>query len=425
MWYYNARVSGAFFVRFRNLFRLAPRPWVPYAVGMGKSRNRTRANGEGWIKKRKDGRGYDVGLHVPGPDGTLKRKATTRKSRPEADAWLTEQKKMRGDGVMLSDDNPPLSQYLSAWLEDSVRGSVSALTYKHYKRDVKNHVAPVLGRVKIKALTPRHIQRLHALKRDEGLSVASRRHIHVTLKKALNQAAAWGQIPANPAAFVKPPKGASYDGSERADRIRPFSEEDLRKILAVAEGGRMHALCALAAGSGLREQELLALSWQSVELPKSGRGLVRVREAVVETEHGFEVGSVKTKKSRRTVEVPEKVVQALREHRQRQLEERLAARYGRWPEDALVFPNARGTLMNRYRLGAHFRPLREKAGVDPSHRFSDFRHTFATLLFARGVHPKVVQEAMGHASIRLTMDTYSAFVPGAHEGFSDALEGVF
>ena len=391
-----------------------------------RKRDRNRANGEGWKKKRKDGRGYDVGLHVPGPDGEPIRKATIIKKSADADRWLTKAKAERDGGVVLSGEDPRLSEYLSVWLEDSVRGSVSALTYKHYRRYVKNHVVPVLGSVKLKRLTPQHVQRLHAIKRDEGLSVASRRHIHVTLKKALNQAAAWGQIPSNPAAFVKPPKGVSYDGQEGPeDRIKPYSESELTSILAAASGTRMHGLCALAAGSGLREQELLALSWSNVEAPKAGRGLVRVREAVVETEHGFEVGAVKTKKSRRNVEIPVPVVSALREHRQRQLEEKLAARYGRWPGTDLVFPNARGTLLTRYRLGSYFRPLREKAGVDPAHQFRDFRHTFATLLFARGVHPKVVQEAMGHGSIKITMDTYSAYIPGIHEGFSDALEDVF
>jgi integrase len=150
--------------------------------------------------------------------------------------------------------------------------------------------------------------------------------------------------------------------------------------------------------------------------------MVRVRRAVVEVEHGFAVDEPKTKGSRRSVEIPPGVVSVLKEHRQRQLEERLAARS--WEDESLVFPNARGSLLNRYRLGHHFRKIREAAGVDPRHQFRDFRHTFATLLFARGYHPKKVQEAMGHRSIRLTLDTYSHWVPSMG-GTADALEDVF
>ena len=387
-----------------------------------KRRDRNRANGEGWLKKRKDGRGYDVGLHVYMPDGTTRRRATIRKTRAGADRWLTEQKASRNAGIIIGDDNPRFSSYLSVWLEDSVRGSVKPVTYKHYRRMVKNHISPVLGGVKIKALTPRHIQRLHAMKRDQGLSVATRRHIHTTLKKALSQATAWGDIPTNPAATIKPPGGRSEGVEERGEEIRPFSEEELVRVFAASKDHRLHALYVLAPASGLREGELCALAWPDVILPDAGKGTIRVRRAVVETEHGFAVDEPKTKGSRRNVEIPVGVVATLKNHRQRQIEERLAAKS--WQDESLVFPNADGGLLTRYRLGYHWRKMRTAASVDSAHQFRDFRHTFATLLFARGYHPKKVQEAMGHRSIRLTLDTYSHWVPSMG-GTADALEDVF
>lgn len=388
-----------------------------------KKRDRIRANGEGWKKKRKDGRGYDVGLHIPGPNGEMVRKATIIKRSADADAWLTREKAARDGGAVLTGENPRLSAYLSVWLEDSVRGSVAAVTYKHYRRMVENHIVPVLGSVKIKALTPRHVQRLHAIKRDEGLSVATRRHVHITLSKALSQAAAWGEIPANPAAVVKLPKAPAGKQTERANRIRPYSEDELQRLIRAAEGTRYHALYVFAPATGLREQELCALRWSNLVLPDSEPGTVRVVEAVIETELGFEVGPPKTKKSKRAVEFPSRVVAAMREHRKRQLEERVKAR--RWEERDLVFPNAYGGLLNRYRLGHHFRPMRERAGLDQAHQFRDLRHTFATLMFARGVHPKVVQEMMGHESIKITLDTYSHWIKGIQGGASEALGDVF
>lgn len=390
-------------------------------MGKGKGRNRSRANGEGWIKQRKDGR-YSVGLHVWTPEG-LKRKETTKKTRGEADKWLTKQKSDRDGGIVVSSDNPTVAEYAGVWLEDSVRGSVSIRTYKQYKSVAKNHIIPAIGGVKLRDLTARRIQRLYADERDSGLSVATRRHTHTTLKKMLNQAAEWGDIVANPAAFVKPPKGKSDDSNEGSGDIRPYSEDDLQKITGAAKGNRLAALYQFAPLTGLREQELLALTWDDLKLPDRGRGAVRVDKAVVELEHGFGIGPTKNRKSRRTVEFPESVVAVIRDHRRKLLEERVKAR--KWEENNLVFPNAHGALLNRYRLGRYFRKVREASGVGKYHQFKDFRHTYATLMFSRGFHPKIVQENMGHSSIKITMDTYSHYIPGMGSDAADALGDVF
>lgn len=386
-------------------------------------RNRNRANGEGWINKRADGRGYDVGLHIEHPDGTVERRSTTKKRRSDAQSWLTEQMSQRSQGLIVSNENPRLSVYLRAWLKETVEGTVAPVTYKHYGRMVENHIIPVLGGVKIKELTPRHVQHLHSVKYKESLALGTRRHIHVALKKALSQAHAWNDIPTNPAAYVKPPRGRANGSKEREEDIQPFSEEELREIRAASKNDRLHALYVFAPACGLREQELCALKWRDLDLPEDGSpGVVRVRNAVVETEDGFEIQKVKTKKSRRSVEFPAKVVPVLLRHRELQQQ---MSRASSWEDPELVFPTARGTLMNRYRLGHNFRKLRASAGIDPRHQFRDFRHTFATLMFARGWHPKKVQEMMGHKSIKITLDTYSHYIPGIHGGAGDALGDLF
>ncbi len=113
----------------------------------------------------------------------------------------------------------------------------------------------------------------------------------------------------------------------------------------------------------------------------------------------------------------------MREHRRKQAEERLKAK--KWADETLVFPNAHGGLMNRYRLGYYWRPLRERVGLGSDRKFSDFRHTFATLLFSRGIHPKIAQQLLGHSSITLTMDTYSHWIQGAFPDVGDALGDLF
>lgn len=380
-----------------------------------------RGNGEGWKRKRSDGR-YNVGLHIWTPQGMI-RKETTKRTSKEADQWLTKQKYERDGGMVLSGENPHLKDYLERWLDESVRGSVSAKTWKHYSYITKNHIVPVLGGIRIKTLGSENIQHLHAVKRDAGYSVQTRRHIHTALNKALNQAAAWGHIPSNPATFVRPPKAPHKDSQERGDKIRPYSVEELSIVKQAAADNRLAALYSFAPATGLREQELCALSWKNLELPDRGKGTVRVENAVVETEDSFEIGPVKTKKSRRMVEFSSAVVYMMRQHRQKLLEERLEAH--KWEESDLVFPTAHGTLLTRYRLQRYFARVREQSGIDRRHQFRDFRHTFATLLFTRGVHPGIVQNLMGHESIKITMDTYSQYIPAMGSNAVDALGDIF
>lgn len=392
------------------------------------ARNRNRANGEGWITKRKDGRGYDVGLHTEHPDGTVERKATTKKKRSDAATWLERQLSQRGQGLALSKDNPTIREYAEEWIENSVRGSVKPPTYKQYKGVVKNHIVPNLGGIRIKSLTSRRIQKLYADEYDASLAVGTRRHTHTVLKRMLNQAVQWGDIAHNPAAFVKPPKAKVEGSSERGEDIKPYSEDELRQIFEATRDNRLAALYKFAPATGLREQELLALTWSDLKLRQRSRGEVRVKNAVVETESGFEIGATKNRKSRRTVEFPQSVVAVMLEHRDRQLEESVKPAKWRsrpWEDNGFVFPNAYGMLLNRHRLQRYFANVRQDSGVGKHHQFKDFRHTFATLMFSRKIHPKVVQHMMGHSSVKITMDIYSHWITGAHDDAGDVLNDLF
>lgn len=380
-----------------------------------------KRNGEGWIKVRKDGR-YSVGLHVsaggaPGPDGSLKRVETTKRTYDEAAKWLNQKKHERDGGRLISSENPRLSEYLTAWLEESVKGQVSVRTYRFYRTNVGRHILPELGNTRLRSLTPRQVQSLYAQKREEGLALKTRRDIHTTLGKALRQAVAWGELGQNPTEHVKLPKAHS-----EGKQVNPFSVTDLRAIGDAAKSRRIPALCTFAAATGLRGQEIAALTWDDLTLPERGKGSVRVSKAVVDADPGYTIGPTKTPQSRRTVEFSEAIVSLMRRHRKTLAEERLGAR--QWEEKGFVFPNSKGGFLTRHVLGRHFAPIRDAAGLQ-GHSFRDFRHTFATLLFERGTHPKIVQEALGHTSIRVTLDIYSHYVPQMEGGISDSLSDVF
>jgi integrase len=170
--------------------------------------------------------------------------------------------------------------------------------------------------------------------------------------------------------------------------------------------------------TGLRQGELLGRKWEDLDLED---GVVRVRRTLARHKGRLVLGEPKTKRSRRTVQLTEAAVQVLKEHlsRQRQQMERLGDRY---EDQGLVFATQKGTLVNPTNLRKRsFEPLLKKAGL-PSIRFHDLRHTCATLLLSRNVNPKIVFEMLGHATIAITLDTYSHVLPTMQKGAARAFE---
>ena len=176
----------------------------------------------------------------------------------------------------------------------------------------------------------------------------------------------------------------------------------------------------LAVTTGMRQGELLGLKWEDVDLE---REVLQVRRTLVKNGGRLGLGEPKTKKSRRTVHLTGRAVGALKRHRKAQAEERLALP-GLWQNNGLVFATNIGTLINPTNLRRRsFGPLLEKAGL-PQIRFHDLRHTAATLLFLEGVHPKFVQELLGHATIAITLDTYSHVLPSMGDRTAKAMEAA-
>lgn len=178
-------------------------------------------------------------------------------------------------------------------------------------------------------------------------------------------------------------------------------------------------LYVLAVHTGMRSGELLGLKWADVDLES---GTVRVRRTLTRTEDGkrLTLGEPKTKKSRRTVRLTPRAAEALGGHRARQAEEKLWAG-GLYGDRGLVFTGETGGIVNPSNLrNRSFRPLLARAGL-PRITFHDLRHTCASLLFQRNVHPKFVQELLGHASIAITLDTYSHMLPGMGGEAADAI----
>ena len=374
-------------------------------------------NSEGSIyPHKKNGKkvGYRGAYVVHTAEGP-KRRYVSGKTRDEVHDKLIEALGNRAQGLVFDAGSLTVGEYLTRWLKDSVRGTVRVSTYEVHRHMIEPHIVPALGRLKLKDLNPTHVRGIYREKLDAGLSAATVRKMHSILRKALKQAVLDGLIPRNVCEAVKLPK------VERKE-ITPLNREQAKTLLEAANsaGDRLEALYVLAIHTGMREGELLGLKWEDVDLE---RGVLRLRRALVREGGKVTLGDLKTPKSRRSVRLTRDAADALSAHLQRQLEEmeRMGSLY---QPGGLAFATESGTLINPSNLrNRSFKPLLKHAGL-PDICFHDLRHTCATLLLSQGTHPKLVQELLGHATIAMTLDTYSHFLPSMGDQTVRAMEAA-
>ena len=369
-----------------------------------------RGPGEGSIYKRKDGL-WAVELFLGfGPDGKKKKVTAYAKTHAEAKQKLLDLLKDRQTGVLVSPpERQTVAEFLRQWLRDVVAGSVRPRTLENYEYVIR-HVVDEIGNVPITKLTPQHLQRLYRKKQDQGLTRMVVL-IHAVMHKALAQAVKWGIVPRNAADAVERPKVQKRE-------IRPLSKDELVRFLAAAEDDPLYALYVLAATCGLRMGELLGLKWEDVDF---ANGLLTVRRQLQWIKGEPVFAPPKSAKSRRTIPLTSAALAALRRHKEQQAEQRL--RVGEaWKDYGLVFTTGIGTPLSPSNVrNRSFFPLLRKAGL-PRIRFHDLRHTTATALLVQGVHPRLVQDLLGHSQISVTLDTYSHVTAAMLRQTADAMD---
>lgn len=368
-----------------------------------------RGAGEGSIFKKQVRRAsgkvdtYWVGELLTGRDAAGRRKVfrVYGKSRREVAEKLAKAQLDKGAGVLAEPSRETVGEFLSRWLQDSVKHSVRPRTFESYSLNVRRHLAPEIGHLALRKLTPGHVQRFYRKKLEEGLSPRTVQYLHAILHRALEQALRWGLAPRNVADAVDAPKPARRE-------MQALTPEQADRFLEATRTDRLHALFALAVGCGLRQSELLGLAWSDVDL-EAGRIQVQ-RQLQYLRRVGPVLSEPKSARGRRSIALPAFVVEALRQHRKQQLGERLALGPAWQNEWNLVFVTQVGTPIEATNLVRHFKGLLRRAGL-PEIRFHDLRHSCASLLLAAGEHPKVVQELLGHSNISLTLDSYSHVLP--------------
>jgi integrase len=336
---------------------------------------------------------------------------TVHGNKAEALRQLTVLLKGADDGVSITPNRATLGEWFAEWLGTWCR-DVSDRTRDDYSLIVKRYFPRTLLARKLEAISAADVQQLLNQLTDRGLAPRTVRYAHATIRRALYVAMRLGKVTRNVATLAEPP---------RQDRreMRAFDPNSARLFLDAVQGTRYEALWHVLLTGGLRPAEAFGLRWSDIsnnELHVQ-RSLVRFRGG------NWRLVEPKTQRSRRVVVLPMSAARSLQKHRARQAEERLMLGAD-YQDSGLVFANDFGGPLHLNNLTVrHFKPLLKKAGL-PDVRLYDLRHSAATLRLANGENPKVVAEMLGHASVVLTLDTYSHVLPDMQAASAARLEDV-
>jgi integrase len=379
--------------------------------------SRRRGLGEGTIRERRPGQ-WEARVTV-GFDarGRQVRRSLYGKSRADAVAKMNAAIRGLALGVAPASDRQTVGDFLATWIEGQT--SIRPTTMRRYRSLIKYQLIPLLGRAKLAQLTPQQVNIAMRQAVAGGLAPRTVNHARAVLRAALADAQRWGTVARNAAALAEPLEVSAT----RAASVRP---EEARAILDAFRGTELEAVVGTALYLGMRQGEILGLRWDDVDLE---RKVLRVtgalhripRDQQSDPEVLFKILEPKTKRSRRTLRIPDPLVALLTVQRQRQCEARL--RIGSaWHEPiaGLVFTRSTGHPVEATGMTHRFENGLSRAGLTVR-RFHDLRHAAATLMLASGTELKVVSTVLGHSTIGITADTYADVLQELHDDAADRL----
>ena len=241
----------------------------------------------------------------------------------------------------------------------------------------------------------------------EGLDRRTVNYVHTILHRAFKDAVRWGWLARNPSDAADPPRG-----SRKFDGVQAWDADTLRKFLTRSHESddRLHPLWVVAATTGMRRGEVVGLRWKDVDLDK---GRLSIVQTITQIGGKVVVGQPKTSSGRRSIALDEATVGVLRDHRKSMLEQRLLIGPD-FADEGLVFHHPDGACLRPDAVSAQFLRRVERYGL-PRLTLHGLRHTWATVALEQGIHPRVVQERLGHSTIAITLGIYSHVSPTLHD----------
>jgi integrase len=293
--------------------------------------------------------------------------------------------------------------FLNSWME-ATRDRLASRTAERYASIVGLHIVPVIGNVKLSRLAPEHVRKIYKAVKDKGLSNQTCLHVHRALHTALQYGVREERILSeNVVGRVKAPTAERHEHA-------PVNREQIRLLMAGAKDTRLEVPIAVAALTGLRRGELLALQWQHIDLDKATLFVAASLEHSRAASRRIRFKGPKSKTSRRVIPLAPECVMLLRSHKEGQEKERDLAGDAHVDND-LVFPNADGTPWPPDTFTTQFSQLAKSVGMR-GFRFHDLRHAFASLTLGDGVSIKEVQTLLGHSSPVVTLSVYARSIEG-------------
>jgi integrase len=368
--------------------------------------SKKRAQGEGSVYKRKDG------LWVA--QVTIQGKHVSKyfKMQSEARIWLQSTRTQIQDGLTLAGAQTFLKDFLEHWLK-SYASSVRPNTIRSYAGVIQYHILPALGNIKLKDLSIDRIQMFYNNETENGTSPRMVQYIHSVLRRSLNFALRWGLLVRNPALGAIRPKLLKTE-------MKTLNGDQVRVFLSAAKGTRNEALFWIAVSTGLREGEILGLKWSDLDW-KTKRLQVKRQLQRLKSE-GLVLTEPKSAAGKRLIILSSATLTVLQKHLNLQQEEKMFAGEN-WQENDLIFPSTLGTPLDPSNMSKDFKDTLKMARL-PNIRFHDLRHTAASLMLLQGIHPKIVQERLGHSDISLTLNTYSHVIPTMQEEAAEKMDEI-
>lgn len=363
------------------------------------AKRRTKGEGSIWYDSKNDR--WMAKITLP----NKKRRTKSGKVRKELLDWLTDQRNKIRQGTFVTDENVKLGNFITSYMENVAVHNLRPRTYISHAGYVRNHIVPELGEIKLESLRPDQVQAFYTKKLESGLSPRTVQYIHSVLRKTLDQALRWGMVTRNVCDLVDAPRPV-----RKAPEI--WNAEQIKLFLEAVKNHKYYPIYVMAIYTGMRQSEILGLRKIDIDLDN---GIVHVQQQVQWVRgQGFVIMDVKTEKSKRPIVLPATALEVMSEH--------LKSAPGE-----LAFTASTGNPVYSNSLYRHFKNTIKKLEL-PDVNFHSLRHFHASALLVAGVHPKVVQERLGHSQISTTLDIYSHTVPGlgkkAAEKFDKMLDSV-
>lgn len=313
-------------------------------------------------------------------------------------------------GTYTAPQRMTVGQWLDVWAADYL-GSVKPATVSSYKSQIKNHIKPALGAVRLSELHAHAVQR--CINGLEDYTPATVRQAYKVLHNALEKAVELDYIPRNPAAKCTLPRMEQKE-------IKPFDDEQTAALLQTVKGGRLEYIVSVALFTGLRMSELLGLTWDAVDFDK---GTITINKQLARPEHRKAGLFISPKSGKaRTITPAASVFAVLKSQRRKQMESQLRA--GPMWDNAhnLIFTNETGGPLCQHSVTDWFTAAAASAGLEGA-RFHDCRHTYAVNAIRAGDNIKAIQGNLGHATAAFTLDRYAHFTEQLQRDSAARMEG--